>query len=87
MSKSLVEFEGFLGLGSTSKHHFQTQGVKMLQNRGTNLRGHTSEKVAAPMVAPTRLPGSKPSNQKTLHLEDGREKKGREGRMEMEDRN
>ena len=71
--KSFIKFESILGLGSTSKQHFWGQGIEMLQNRSTKPCGPTSEQVAAGLVAPTRLPGSKPSNQKTLHLEDGRE--------------
>ena len=73
MIKSLIKFESVLGLGGTSKQHFWGQGIKMLWNRSTKPRGDTSDQVAAPMIAPIRLPGSKPSNQKTLHLEDGRE--------------
>ncbi len=73
MTESFLKFEGVLSLGSTSKHDFWTQGMKKLRNGGTKPRGPTSDQVAAAMVAPIRLPGSKPSNQKTLHLEDGRE--------------
>ena len=71
--KSFVRFGSVLGFGGTSKQHFWCQGVQMLQNRSTKPRGDTSEQVAAGLVAPSRLPGSKPSNQKTLHLKDGRE--------------
>ena len=78
--KSFIRFESILGLGGTSKQHFWGQGIKMLWNRSTK-RSEAPTKhqrsmirpTTAPMVAPTRLPGSKPSNQKTLHLEDGRE--------------
>ena len=71
--KSFVRFGSVLGFGGTSKQHFWCQGIQMLQNRSTKPCGDTSEQVAAGLVAPSRLPGSKPSNQKTLHLEDGRE--------------
>ncbi len=76
MQKSLVKFEGVLGLGSTSKHHFRTQGIEMLWNGTTKPRKTqrtTRGATTAAMIAPTRLPGAKPSNQKTLHLKDGRE--------------
>ena len=73
MTESFLKFEGVLSLGSTSKHHFQTQGMKKLRNGSTKPLAATSEQVGAGLVAPFCLPGSKPSNQKTLHLEDGRE--------------
>ncbi len=73
MTKSFLYFEGVLSLGSTSKQHFQTQGMKMLRIGVTKPSGASSDQVAAPMVAPTRLLGAKPSNRETLHLEDGRE--------------
>ena len=56
MTESFLKFEGVLSLGSTSKHAVRTQDVKMLWNGGTKPRGHTSEQVAAPMIAPTPPP-------------------------------
>ena len=73
-------FESVLGLGGTSKQHFWGQRIKMLQNRGTKPREPLTNYSRSTIRESRRTndrsnlrPWSKPSNQKTLHLEDGRE--------------
>ena len=55
---SFILFESILSLGGTSKQHFWGQGIKMLQNRSTKPSEARSEQVAAPMIAPTAVPGA-----------------------------